>query len=92
MTVLLGERHHFSELLKEQLARVQNKMKQDADRNITPRQFQVGEKILLKLQPYIQSSVVNRPCPKLALKYFGPYSVVARIGTVGYKLQLPESS
>jgi hypothetical protein len=32
------------------------------------------------------------PYPKLALKYFGLYSVVARIGTVAYKLQLLENS
>jgi hypothetical protein len=32
-----------------------------ADRHRTDRQFQVGEKVLLKLQPYVQSSVVNRP-------------------------------
>jgi hypothetical protein len=51
----------------------------------------VGKKVLLKLWPYIQSSVGNRPCPKLAPKYFGPYSLVARIGTVAYKLQLQEN-
>jgi hypothetical protein len=52
----------------------------------------VGKKVLLKLRPYVQSSVGNRPCPKLAPKYFGPYSLVARIGTVAYKLQMQENS
>jgi hypothetical protein len=85
VTEMLGERHHFSELLREQLSRAQNRMKQDAEKDRTPRQFQVGEMILLRLQPYAQSSVVNRPCPKLVLKYFGPYPLVARIGTIAYK-------
>lgn len=85
----LADRTEFSSLLKEQLARAQNRMKQLADKGRIHREFQIGEKVLLKLQPYAQQTVVNRPCPKLAFKYFGPYTVVARVGPVAYKLGLP---
>ena len=51
-----------------------------------------GEMVYLRLQPYSQSTVVNRPCHKLALKYFGPYKIVAKIGTAAYKLELPQGS
>lgn len=71
-------------VLKEHLARAQNKMKMVADKKHRDHEYQVGEMVLLKLQPYAQSSLVNRPFPKLAFKYFGPYKVVERIGKAAY--------
>jgi hypothetical protein len=61
-------------------------MKAYSDSNCTERSFQVGEQVLLKLQPYAQSSVVNHPFPKLAFKYFGPYQILEKLGLVAYKL------
>jgi hypothetical protein len=52
----------------------------------------VGEHVLLKLQPYAQSSMVNRHFPKLAFKYFGPYEVPEKLGSVAYKLRLLDGS
>uniref|UniRef100_A0A453A0F2 Integrase catalytic domain-containing protein n=1 Tax=Aegilops tauschii subsp. strangulata TaxID=200361 RepID=A0A453A0F2_AEGTS len=48
--------------LKIHLHRAQAKYKHYADKNRSPREFAVGEKVYLKLQPYAQSSVINRPC------------------------------
>lgn len=78
--------------LKEHLARAQNKMKLTADKKRKDQEYQVGEMVLLKIQPYVQSSLANRPYPKLAFKYYGPYKVPERIGKAAYKLELPDDS
>ena len=67
-------------------------MKRQDDKHRTDREFEVGDAVLLKLQPFIQSSVAQRPHQKLAFRYFRPYRILARIGTVAYKLDLPASS
>jgi hypothetical protein len=66
-------------------------MKLAANAKRSARTFQVGELVLLKLQPYALSTVVNRPCQKLAMKYFGPYKVLEQIGTSTYKPELPSN-
>ena len=43
----------------------------------------------MKLQPYAQSCVADRPFPKLAFKYFGPYKILEKVGTAALKLELP---
>jgi hypothetical protein len=84
------ERQGFLQLLKDHLLRAQARIKAYADKHRTEREFQVGNDALLKLQPYAQTSVINRPCAKLAFKFFGPFKILERIGEVAYKLQLPQ--
>jgi hypothetical protein len=70
---IVKERQLFTELLKGNLAKAQNRMKVQAENNRTDHSFQIGDRVLLKLQPYAQGSVVHRPFPKLAYKFFGPF-------------------
>ena len=56
------------------------------------RTFAVGDEVFLKLQPYIQTSLVKRSNNKLAFKFFGPYVVIARVGEVAYRLNFPSAS
>ena len=49
----------------------------------------MGDHVYLKLQPYVQSSVALRSNQKPAYRFFGPFKIVAHIGLVAYKLDLP---
>jgi hypothetical protein len=61
-------------------------MKLHANKNRVDKTFQAGEQVLPKLQLYAQTSVVNRPFPKLTFKFFGPFTVLEKIGVAAYRL------
>lgn len=67
-------------------------MKHQADKHRTERTFAVGDRVWLKLQPYSWSSVASRISPRLSYRYFGPFEIEARVGSVAYKLKLPPTS
>jgi hypothetical protein len=67
-------------------------MKAQADKHRSEREFAVGDRVFLKLQPYLQSSVAPRANHKLAFKFYGPFEILERIGAVAYRLDLPASS
>ncbi|XP_026410631.1 uncharacterized protein LOC113305851 [Papaver somniferum] len=88
----LQERDHMLQLLKEDLAKAQDRMKYFADKHRSDRSFDVGDMVFLKLQPYRHSSVALRKNFKLSSKYYGPFEVLQKIGVVAYKLKLPVGS
>jgi len=67
-------------------------MKAQADKHKTDREYAMGDLMNVKLQPYHQFSVAQRLDHKLAPKFFSPFPVVLRIGSVAYRLQLPPTS
>ncbi|XP_071678593.1 uncharacterized protein [Lolium perenne] len=79
-------------LIQQNLLRAQQRMKSQADKKRVEQKFSVGDKVYLKLQPYVQTSLGNRSNQKFSYKYFGPYEVLSKVGAVAYKLQLPAGS
>lgn len=67
-------------------------MKFFADQKRSPKQFEVDDFFLLKLQPYKQSLLKSSMAQKLTPKYYGPYQTIEKIGEVAYKLLLPNES
>lgn len=88
----LQERDYMLDELRLNLFRAQQVMRKYADQKRRHENFEVGEKVFLKLQPYRQKSLAIRPNEKLAARFYGPFTVVQKIGKVAYKLDLPPSS
>lgn len=82
----LSKQNLLTSLIQQQLLRAQQRMKSQADKKGTEREFHVGDLVYLKLQPYIQTSVAPRSNQKFSFKFYGPFKILQRVGQVAYKL------
>lgn len=78
--------------VKLNLQRAQERMRTQANCHRRNKEFEVGNGVYVKLQPYQQSSIAHRLSNKLAKKYYGPYQIAALVGNVAYRLLLPLES
>nr|GFD50504.1 putative reverse transcriptase domain-containing protein [Tanacetum cinerariifolium] len=53
-----------------------------------PMEFQVGDKVMLKVSPW-KGVVCFGKRRKLNPRYVGPFKVLERVGDVAYKIDLP---
>jgi hypothetical protein len=65
--------------IKQNLKETQDRQKSYADKNKTAREFKVGEHVLLKVNPK-KSSLKLGSCTKLAVRFYGPFEILDRIG------------
>jgi hypothetical protein len=63
-----------------------------ADRNRIERNFEVGDLVFLRLQPYRWSSLKKSGAEKLKPIFYVPYRIIRRVGKVTYELDIPEGS
>lgn len=88
---MLREREAILDELRFNLIQAQQRMKKNANLKRREVEFEVGDKVYLKLQPYHQQSLARLPFSKLAASFDGPFTV-QRVGEVAYKLDLPSHS
>ncbi|KAL4590109.1 hypothetical protein LXL04_003029 [Taraxacum kok-saghyz] len=88
----LQDRDEALRQLKDHYARAQSRMKTSPDKHRRDVQYEVGDWVFLKLRPHQQQTVNRRINQKLSPRFYGPFLILSKIGSVAYKLQLPESA
>ncbi|GJS97543.1 reverse transcriptase domain-containing protein [Tanacetum coccineum] len=76
-------------VIKERLQAARDRQKSYADNRRKPLEFEVGDRVMLKVSPW-KGVVRFGKKGKLAPRYVGPFEILKRIGTVAYRLRLPE--
>lgn len=90
--IFLKDRTLWLSILKDNLTNAQQRMKFQADKHRTEREFIPGDWVYLRLQPYRQASISMRRDFKLAPRFYGPFQITEKVGAVAYKLDLPAGS
>ncbi|GJU64522.1 putative ribonuclease H-like domain-containing protein [Tanacetum coccineum] len=76
-------------LVKEKPKAVRDHQKSDVDYRHKPLEFEVGDRVLLKVTPWKGVFHFGKN-GKLQPRYVGPFEIIERIGLVSYRLRLPE--
>ncbi|GJS33632.1 putative reverse transcriptase domain-containing protein [Tanacetum coccineum] len=75
--------------IKQRMQAARDRQKSYADLKRKPMEFQVGDKVMLKVSPW-KGVVRFGKRGKLNPRYVGPFKVLGKVGEVAYKLELPE--
>ncbi|GJS45250.1 putative reverse transcriptase domain-containing protein [Tanacetum coccineum] len=73
----------------ERIQAAQDRQKSYTDLKRKPMEFEVGDRVMLKVSPW-KGVVRFGKRGKLNPRYVGPFKVLAKVGKVAYKLELPQ--
>nr|GEW95709.1 putative reverse transcriptase domain-containing protein [Tanacetum cinerariifolium] len=76
-------------LIKQRMQAAQDRQKNYADRKRKPMEFEIGDRVMVEVSPW-KGVVRFGKQGKLNLRYVGPLKVLAKVGKVAYKLELPQ--
>ena len=76
------------QIIRENLKRASDRQKSYADQKRTPRSFEKGDKVFLRVKPKRSSLKVGK-FKKLAYRYCGPFEILRRMGEQSYEIALP---
>ena len=76
------------QIVRDRLKIARDRQKSYADKRRRDLQFNVGDRVFLKVSPWKGVLRFGRS-GKLRPRYIGPYEIIARVGPVAYRLDLP---
>ncbi|GKD38170.1 putative reverse transcriptase domain-containing protein [Tanacetum coccineum] len=74
---------------KSSIQAARDRQKSYADVRRKPLEFQVGDKVMFKVSPW-KGVIRFGKRGKLNPRYIGPFKIISKVGTVAYRLELPE--
>nr|GEU73157.1 putative reverse transcriptase domain-containing protein [Tanacetum cinerariifolium] len=86
---LIQENNEKIILINQKIQAAQDRQKSYADRKRKPTKFEIGDRVMLKVSPW-KGTVRFGKQGKLNPRYVGPFKVLAKVGKVSYKLELPQ--
>ncbi|GJY59312.1 putative reverse transcriptase domain-containing protein [Tanacetum coccineum] len=75
--------------IKQRMQVARDRQKSYADLKRKPMEFQVGDRVMLKVSPW-KGVVRFGKREKLNPRYVGPFKVLEKVGSVTYKLEIPQ--
>ena len=88
---LLRTRPEVLSLLKQNLFTAQSRMKLQANQHRLDRSSEVRDSVYLRLEPYKQLTLRSKGFNKFSSRYYRPFHVLQRLGSVAYRLDLPSN-